>query len=97
MNEAVTGTGDRIAFAEPLRKGCQAPREGCSPHFLHEPATEDTGRRQPPNLREGDEFRIVHVDHHGLMIDPKPSLQAHTPLETRAVVQTHTMLEKTGV
>ena len=49
---------------------------------------------EPPQLLEGDEFRIVHIDHHAVMIDPRTSLQAHTPLETRTPLQAHTPLEE---
>ncbi|HZP85596.1 MAG TPA: hypothetical protein VFB54_02170, partial [Burkholderiales bacterium] len=45
-------------------------------------------------LLESDEFRIVHIDHHAVMIDPRTSLQAHTPLETRTALQAHTPLEE---
>jgi hypothetical protein len=37
--------------------------------------------QEPPQLLEGDEFRIVPINHHALMIDPAISLQAHTPVE----------------
>ena len=50
--------------------------------------------QEPPQLLEGDEFRIVHIDHHAVMIDPKISFQAHTPLETRPPLQAHTPLEE---
>ena len=50
--------------------------------------------QKPSQLLEGDEFYIVHIDHHALMIDPKPSFQAHTPLETRRPLQAHTPLEE---
>jgi hypothetical protein len=32
-------------------------------------------------LFEDDEFHIVDIDHHAVMIDPTSSFQAHTPLE----------------
>jgi hypothetical protein len=50
--------------------------------------------QDPPLLLEGDEFRIVPIDHHAVMIDPRTSLQAHTPLETRTALQAHTPLEE---
>ena len=50
--------------------------------------------QEPPQLLEGDEFRIVHIDHHAVMIDPRTSFQAHTPLETRTPFQPHTPLEQ---
>src|SRR5271155_2418165 len=54
----------------------------------------DGAGQKPPQLLEGDELHIVHIDHHAVMIDPKTSFQAHTPLETRSSLQAHTPLEE---
>src|ERR1700674_5409355 len=54
----------------------------------------DCAGQKPSQLLEGDEFHIVHIDHHAVMIDPKTSFQAHTPLETRSTLQAHTPLEE---
>ena len=47
-----------------------------------------------PQLNQRIELSVVHIDHHALMIDPRTSLQAHTPLETRTPLQAHTPLEE---
>ena len=39
--------------------------------------------QEPSQLLEGDEFRIVHIDHHAVMIDPTPTLQALKELKLR--------------
>src|SRR5271165_4770515 len=54
----------------------------------------DGAGQKPSQLLEGDELHIVHIDHHAVMIDPKTSFQAHTPLETRSSLQAHTPLEE---
>ena len=57
----------------------------------------DCPGQEPSQLLEGYQFRIVHIDHHAMMIDPRTSLQAHTPLETRPTAQAHTPLEEAEV
>ena len=55
----------------------------------------DCAGQKPSQLLE-DEFHIVHIDHHAVMIDPKTSFQAHTRLETRSTLQAHAPLEEAG-
>ena len=83
-----------IKIAEPLEYG---RNEGSSGRFIVvSNRNPDIGRagQKFPDLRNGLERALVHIDHHRQMIDQKPLFQTHMPLETRPPFQTHMPLEE---
>ncbi|MFN0316642.1 MAG: hypothetical protein ACKVQA_16585 [Burkholderiales bacterium] len=45
-------------------------------------------------MLDRNELELVHIDHHGEMIDPNRLLQSHLPLKTRPSCQSHKPLEE---